>query len=170
MSDLDALPHGIVGLRSSLEETSSFPYILVVLLVLAIAIGLFWFFRRKKKNKGSGLQEIRAEIEALSLEDPFAATFSSKLKEGLLLKYGVDLLSLGAKDMGQVIASKKVEVTSLAMPGQQAPGSSLPFDGRDLEDVFSRIEQDLYAGFTLTVAEKARFRDLAMDWLKEGGT
>lgn len=190
MSDLDALPHGIIGLKAPIEESSSsLLYILMALLVLALGCALFWFYRRKRKKKGSRLHDIRIQLEALPLDRPaegssfanthpgtdnisvesFSSVFSSLLKEGLFLRFGIDIRSLGAKDIAQVVQVKKIEATSLAMPGEKTGEASLPFVSRDLEHVFSRIEQDLYAGLSLSVAERARFRDLAKEWLGEDG-
>ncbi|MEI8027607.1 MAG: hypothetical protein WCI18_14770, partial [Pseudomonadota bacterium] len=100
MNGLDALPHGILGLKSGLEEKSSaLPMGLIVALVLAALVAAYMWYRRTRKKRIDRLQDIRQELDSLSMDERFSEAFSSILKEGLLLRFGLDLTSKGAKDI-----------------------------------------------------------------------
>jgi len=166
MSELDALPHGILGLKGSLEEKSSIPLMgIMVALVIAVLFAAYVWFRRTKKRKRDRLQDLRQQLESLALDARFLETFSCVLKEGLFLKYGLDLSSKGAKDVVAVMADHVAQETHLAMPKGGDAGLRLPFKPKELELLFEKIEQELYAEVPLTDAEKHGFRDQAKEWL-----
>ena len=171
MNGLDALPHGILGLKSGLEETSStlsrgFILAAVLVVLLLVALAAYMWFRRTKKRKIDHLQDIRQELDSLSLDERFSEAFSSLLKEGLLLKFGLDFTSKGAKDIALSMTAFAVEESPLAMPKDPDAQLGLPFKALELEHLFQKLEQDLYAEISLTSDEKQRFRDQAKEWLR----
>ena len=168
MNGLDALPHGILGLKSGLEEKSStLPLGLIAALVLAAIVAAYIGFRRTRKKKIDRLQHIRQELDTLSMDERFSETFSSVLKEGLLLRFGLDLTSKGAKDIAPSMTAFAVEESPLAMPKAPDAKVALPFKAHDLEMLFQKLEQELYAEIPLTTSEKQGFREQAKEWLRE---
>lgn len=170
MSGLDALPHGILGLKPGLEEKSStLPMVLIVALVLLALVAIYLWFRRTRKKKSDRLQDIRQELDILSMDERFSEIFSSVLKEGLLLRFGLDLTSKGAKDIAPSMTGFAVEESPLAMPKVPDSKAALPFKTHDLEHLFQKLEQELYEEIPLTKTEKQGFRDQAKEWLREAG-
>jgi hypothetical protein len=151
MEGLDALPHGIIGLKQSLEP--SFPWYgwLLVLLVGCLVVGAFFLFRRFRKKQPSVLSSLRSSLSSLVLDQQFTPKYSSLLRSGIYEKFGVDIKHLLADDLAK----------------DEKLFSAGNIDRRELEKILRLLERELYLGLELSEEEKVASLQTALQWFSE---
>lgn len=151
MEGLDALPHGIIGLKQSLEP--SFPVYgwLLVLLAGCFAVGAFFLFRKFRKKSPSVLSNLRVSLSTLALDQQFTPKYSSLLRAGIYEKFGVDIRNLLADDLAKD--------EKLLTAGN--------IDRHELERLLRLLERELYLGFELSEMEKVASLHSALQWFSE---
>jgi hypothetical protein len=155
MDGLDALPHGIMGLKQSIDAPFHFPWWLVLILVVIVSAAVFLWFKKVRKKQASVLEQLRGSLSTLPLDHKFTPIYSSLLRSGISEKYGIDIKCMLANDL-----SREVKAHSYAF-------SSGKLDMSELEGILRQLERELYLGLELSEQEKKLAVERALHWLGE---
>lgn len=155
MDGLDALPHGIMGLKQSIDAPFHFPWWLVLILVVFVGSAVFLFLKKFRRKQPSVLDQLRGSLSTLPLDHKFTPVYSSLLRSGIYEKYGIDIKCMLANDL-----LKQIQAHSYAF-------SSEKLDMSELEGILRQLERELYLGLELSEQEKMLAVERALLWLGE---